>query len=114
MKLIISESQNLTIERFNIFKRVIEKLLSKYDWYENFEIEISPYEFQDRNGFHEVPEYKVVVTVIESFVRKYSYSKFNDDLNHLHDEIDTLFELTYPVDENGSPIVVWDMSIKYK
>jgi hypothetical protein len=121
MKIIISESQEVSLYRFNFFKKFVGKLLSKYDWFESFDIQISTYQYNTYtpNGLrkYEVPQYTIFVKsnngvrIRNGMDIKNGMEIKSEDYYEISEEIDITFTLLFPYDDNGKPPVVWDIII---
>ena len=109
MKIIISESQEVSLYRFNFFKKFVGKLLSKYDWFKSFDIQISTYQYNtftpDGLKKNEFPQYTIFVKANNGMEIK------SEDYYEIEDEIDTTFTLLFPYDDNGKPTAVWHIII---
>jgi len=100
MKYLITESQNLQLKKINMLKNYVEKLLSKYEWF---------------NG-----DVKIIVTTLTQGDRTYPFYEILVDTGgrsyHAYDEgedievyIESVFKLLFPKDKDGNPTSVWDV-----
>jgi hypothetical protein len=100
MKYIITESQNLQLRKINYLKDYVEKLLSKYEWF-NGDVKINVTTFTQ--GDRTYPLYEILV---DTGGRSYhSY----DEGYEIEDSIDTIFKLLFPKDKDDRPTSVWDV-----
>jgi hypothetical protein len=100
MKYLITESQNLQLKRINILKYFVEKLLSKYEWF-NGDVKINVTTFTQ--GDRTYPLYEILV---DTGGRSYhSYDEGTD----IEGYIDSMFKLLFPKDEDGHPTSLWDI-----
>jgi len=115
MKIIISESQEVSLYRFNFFKKFVGKLLSKYDWFESFDIQISTYRYNtftpDGARNHEVPQYTIFVKANNGVLIGNGMEIKSEDYYEISEEIETTFALLFPYDDNGKSTAVWDIII---
>jgi len=100
MKYIITESQNLQLKKINYLKEYIEKLLSKYEWF-NGVVKINLTSFT-----HGDKRYPLVEIFLDTGgISYYAYEEGEE----IEDSIDTVFKLLFPKDEYDRPTSVWNV-----
>ena len=100
MKYLITESQNLQLKKINILKNYVEKLLSKYEWF-NGDVKINVTTFTQ--GDRTYPLYEILVDT-----GGFSYYKY-DEGEDIEGYIEAVFKLLFPKDKDGNPTSVWDV-----
>ena len=113
MPLFIAES--FVYLKTYFFKKFVGKLLSKYDWFESFDIQISTYQYNTYtpNGLrtYEVPQYTIFVKANNDLRIGNGMEIKSEDYYEISEEIDITFTLLFPYDDNGKPTAVWDIII---
>jgi hypothetical protein len=100
MKYIITESQNSQLRKINFLKDYLEKLLSKYEWFNgDVKINVKNFTFGDRA----YPLYEFLLDT-----GGISYHAY-DEGAEIEDSIETMFKLLFPKDEDGRPTSLWDV-----
>ncbi len=99
MKYIITESQNLQLRKINYLKDYVEKLLSKYEWF-NGDVKINVTTFTQ--GDRTYPLYEILVD------SSHSYHAY-DEGEVIEDSINTIFKFLFPNDEDDRPTSLWDV-----
>ena len=103
MKIIITESQDLSLRKLNFLTEYIENLLpEKYPWIRGVKIDVSSYNHKGK----ELPLYNVIFDAGGYSV--YSHEEGTD----LEEDIDTMFLLLFPLDKDGEITAVWDIQNK--
>ncbi len=100
MKYIITESQNSQLRKINFLKNYVDKLLSKYEWF-NGDVKINVTTFTQ--GDRTYPLYEILV---DTGGRSYHSYDEGDDIE---DSIETMFKSLFPKDEDGRPTSLWDV-----
>ena len=100
MKYIITESQNLQLRKINYLKDYVEKLLSKYEWF-NGDVKIRVTTFTQ--GDRTYPLYEILVDTGGRSYHAY------DEGEEIEGSIDTIFKFLFPNDEDDRPTSVWDI-----
>ena len=100
MKYIITESQNSQLRKINFLKNYLEKLLSKYEWFNGVvKIDVKTFTLRDRT----YPFYEFFLDT--GGISYHSYDEGDD----IEDSIETMFKSLFPKDEDGRPTSVWDV-----
>lgn len=100
MKFILTESQNLQLRKINLLKDYVEKLLSKYEWF-NGDVKINVTTFTQGNKTY--PLYEILVDTGGRSYHAY------DEGEEIEGSIDTIFKFLFPKDEYGFPTSVWNV-----
>jgi hypothetical protein len=100
MKYIITESQNSQLRKINFLKNYVEKLLSKYEWF-NGDVKINVTTFTQ--GDRVYPLYEILVDT--GGISYHAYDEGED----IEDSIETMFKSLFPKDKDDRPTSVWDV-----
>jgi hypothetical protein len=100
MKYIITEYQEMSIRKVKFFKEYLEKMLSEYTWFKgDVAIEIKNWKLRDKT----YPVYKIILNTGGRSYHAY------DEGSDIENNINTMFSLLFPKDEDGDSSAVWDV-----
>ena len=101
MKYIITESQNLQMKKVNFLKNYIQNLLSKYKWFKgDVKIDVTTWDASNNKIY---PLYNIILNTGGRSYHAY------DEGSDIENDINTMFGLLFPKDEDGDSSAVWDV-----
>ena len=103
MKIIITESQDLSLRKLNFLKEYIENLLpEKYPWIRGIKIDVSSFNHKGK----ELPLYNIIFDTG-------GYSIYShEDGPEIEEDIGAMVRLLFPSDKDGELTAVWDSQYK--